>query len=268
MPSTCVFIKTWPNDLKWLRYCLDFLAKNWQERETEIVIVADRDCRSAFQGYQMQQRERLVLINPWPDGYSHAMWVKANADNYTNCELILFMDSDVMLVEPAITETFLDDGKPILLYQPYDKFMLKHPNAPWKRIVDRLMGVKVPNYHTFLPFMCWADTLRKTRAYITRKHRWAAESIAYSDKPFDFTQFNDHPITWADHETIGAFAHMMEAERYSFLEFEETRRVAPWHTEQFHSWTQWGKDTEAKLKKMLGKYEPSPEADTGSTELA
>jgi hypothetical protein len=249
--KSCIFCKTWANDIKWLRYCLSFLAKNWQEENSEIVVLADDNCRSTLATMPYAEREHIIFYKPWPDGYTNAMWCKTNADNFTNADIIIFFDSDTMLVEPAVLETFLSDGKPLMQYQPYDEFLVKYPQAPWKRIQQNLMGLPAKYYFTFLPFVCWRDTLRQTRVWVSRKHRWASETIAYSDKPFAPETFRTHPIRWADHELIGAYAWQFEQDKYNFVRYKDDEPVVPWKVRQYHSWSQWSAQTEAELKKML-----------------
>jgi hypothetical protein len=62
-----------------------------------------------------------IYAKPWPDGYHFAMFEKLCADNYTDTELIMLLDSDHLLLEPVPIENFFWENKPVIRYREWDE---------------------------------------------------------------------------------------------------------------------------------------------------
>jgi hypothetical protein len=242
-----VVIKTWLNDLGWLGYCLRFLANNWLAADSRIIVLADEDCRPTIETWALK-REEVFYIRPWADGYSHAMVTKTTADEYSDAELILLLDSDVMLTEPTSPESMMENGRPIIRFTDYDTFEKKHPHAPWRRIVQKLFLTDPLLYYTYLPALYWRSSFQGMRRYLARLHHRNFLDLVYSNVPFKPENFCDHPISFADHEALGLYCQLAEPDHYVFRQHEFYRSWT-----QYHSWTQWSDKTQAELENLLGK---------------
>jgi hypothetical protein len=259
IPRVSIFIKTWKQDLCWLKYCLQFLDKNWQEPDTEIVIAADEDCFEEISGWvdesglPIPKNARAIYQKPWPDGYSHAMYMKSCADRWVLAPLVLLLDSDSMLLKPASLRAFMTQaGRPIIPWCSYFEHFKIHPMSPWQRVTEEVTKMRSwMHFMPMMPILYYTDSLGAARRFVSAQHNGRSyESITFSDVPFDPKQFLTHPITIVDYDVIGFYCSLAEPERYAFRHITE---LAPGPFHQFHSWTMWGEDTEAKLKEALAQ---------------
>jgi hypothetical protein len=258
-----VVIKTWKPDLPWLAYCLRFLRKNWQERSSGIVILANEDCREGIasmhlngdSGVSYFRGERVYYVRPWPDTYNFHMYVTMRADDFTDADLLLFVDSDLMLVEPASLDDFTTDGKPIIYYQRTAE--LEASKSPelhvhcrtWYPIMQEFFGhPPTRDYMTVFPMIYWAGTIQAVRRAITHKNGLGVEDALYSTRAFQPAAFVNHKFTFCDYEILGMWADINESYRYCFVHASEQPRPK---TKLYHSWTEWNSRTQIELERML-----------------
>lgn len=244
-----IVIKTWFNDLGWLKYSLRFLAKNWLATDSRTIVLADEDCRDTIEAWGLT-RVDVFYVRPWSDGYTHAMVTKTTADEYSDADLILLWDSDVMMTNPLSLKSMMENGLPILRFTDYNSFEKEYPHAPWRKVVRRLFLTEPVFYYTFLPALYWRSSFQAMRRYLARLHHRNFLDLTYSNVPFYPERFNSHPITFADHEALGFYCRLAERKRYVFK--PETERFDCWG-KQYHSWTQWNEKTRSELENALAK---------------
>jgi hypothetical protein len=251
-PTVSIFIKTWKRDLCWLKYCLRFLEKNWREENTEIVVMADRDCAQELQSWEHWRTENvhLAYCDPWKDGYSHAMYAKACADRSCFGDQILLLDSDAMLLEPCDLSKFKSGERPIIGWMSYFEHLKIHPMSPWQRVTEKVTKMRPwHHYMVWMPGLYYTDSLEKVRTFISWQHdRKPFEEIVHSDVKFDYLNFNKHPISFVDYDVIGFICSLIEPERYAFRHLSE---IGPAPFCQYHSWTMWSDATEKELESKL-----------------
>jgi hypothetical protein len=249
--TVSIFIKSWREDLKWLRYSLRFLEKNWMEPEGEVVVMLDTDCRGGINTQDYELNLKLSYEDPWPDGYSHAMYCKACADLCCVGESIILMDSDTMLLERCDSRVFFGD-LPIIPWVSYDEHNRVFPHSPWQRVTERVMKIKSPrHYMPTMPILYWADTMQAMRSHIMGLHGTSSfKDAVYSDRVFKPWTFGEHPITFVDYDCLGLYAERFEGHRYIF---RHVSQVPPSPFKQFHSWTEWNEATPGILDRCLGE---------------
>lgn len=253
--SVSVFIKSWKEDLKWLRYCLRFLERNWKEPDSEVVVMLDTDCRDEIDFDDYDMAVRRVYEDPWPDGYSHAMYAKASADKYCMGEAILLMDSDCMLLEPSDAGYFFDD-LPVIPWISYEQHLAMYPHSPWKRVTEKVLKTTTDkHYMPVMPILYWATTMHDLRRHVAEIHKAASfKDVVYSDVPFKSENFGEHPITFVDYDCLGLYAARFEGERYVFRHAND---LASNPFKQFHSWTEWNEQTPEILDRCLREGVPA-----------
>jgi hypothetical protein len=247
-----LFIKSWREDLKWLRYCLRFLEKNWTEPETEVVVMFDTDCRDFdFSDYDLNIYR--VSEDPWPDGYAHAMAMKACADKYCSGEAILLLDSDCMLLRRADASIFFDE-LPIIPWISYEEHLAMYPHSPWQQVTQKVLKTKTDrHYMPAMPILYWASTMFNLRRHVAELHGVDSfEEAVYSGIPFDPKNFSEHPHTFVDYDCLGLYAKRFESERYVF---RHASKLASNPFKQFHSWTEWNDATPGILDRCLREAE-------------
>lgn len=236
MPSLTIFIKSWLQDLNWLEYALRFIECNWIYPRTEVVVVLDEDCADAINFDSFGLDLTVYFVQPWADGYSHAMWIKTKADLFSQTDLILLTDSDCMLEYRSDIDDLMCKGRPYIPYLTYEEHNRQHPYSPWQK-VTRAAFLEEPVLHYMgrEPILYHRNTFPAMRAFLHELHGKPYDVLVRSEVPFDYLKFGEHPITLMDYDFLGTFAHKREADLYEFRHLHEMP-VNKW--KQHHSWTQ------------------------------
>lgn len=178
--KSCIFIKTWINDLPWLKYCLRSIATYYSA--PEIILVADRDCKPTLDSWNTQATTIHYVPNH-RNGYIQQQAIKLQAHKYTDAELILYVDSDTIFIKPTTINDFLVNGLIRLLCEPYSKLP---PNVPWRAITEQTLGFDVPlEYMRCFPILHHRETLE----CIERDYPTLQDTL-YRMKSRAFSEFN------------------------------------------------------------------------------
>jgi hypothetical protein len=200
-------------DLGWLKYSIRLIHKYWTPTP-RIIVRLDEDCRSEVEQWSIDAE--YYYVKPWPDGYTFQMYQKMTADDFTDSELIILWDSDVMLTGPANLGWIFWEGKPIIEYQEWSQ-AVDNSERIWRGPTSRMMGMDLDReYMCGVPFIYWRSTFQKTRYQIARTHRRSFFDCIYSDVPFSAATFMTHPMKLADFEALGLCAAKLEPNRYTF----------------------------------------------------
>lgn len=222
--KTAIFIKTYKDDLKWLGYCLESIKK-YGSGISEVVIAADEDCKEFMQIFVHEVR--VVYVPAWRNGYIQQQFVKLHADQYTNAEQILFVDSDCVFHTPFTPESYMRDGKPVLLKTRYGNL---GGGEAWKRITESFVGWPVEfEYMRRLPWMYRRQSLINFRAMFP-----TLEDRLRSLETPSFSEYN----------ALGAYIDKFEHDEYYVSDTEVWMPESVAH--QFWSWS--GLDNEDKKK--------------------
>jgi hypothetical protein len=201
-------------DLPWLHYSLQLIQKYWIPTP-RIIVRLDEDCRPAVETWMIYGVE-YYYVKPWPDGYTFQMYTKMTADDFTNAELIILWDSDLMLIGPAELDWIFWEGKPIIEFQEWSQ-AITNSERVWRAPTSLMMGMDLDReYMCGAPFIYWRETFSKCRYQIARTHRRSFFDCLYSDVPFRADNFLNHPMKLADFEALGLTAAKLEPERYTF----------------------------------------------------
>lgn len=248
MPSCDIVIVSHKKDLTWLYLSLRLLLKYWQT-PGNIVVRLEEDCREDIANWNLGPRVLYRYVNRWPDGYTFQMYQKMIADDFSDADLLLLCDSDLMLIAPASLDTVTQDGKPIVEYCEWHR---GDPVAErvWRTPTTRLMGIDLDrDYMVQAPFLLWRDTFSKTRAQIVKTTGKGFFESVYSDTPFSPENFLSHPVTFADYEALNLYAVKFQPERYFVRANSE--RPADWPFKLYWSHGQWSPEVERFLTSKL-----------------
>jgi hypothetical protein len=213
-------------DLGWLWYSLRLINKFWQT-DSRVIVRLEEDCREIVESWQLFWPE-FYYVKPWPDGYTFQMYQKMTADDFTDAELIILWDSDVMLSGPANLGWIFWDGKPIIEYEEWREAET-HSEKVWRGPTSLMMGLDLDKeYMCGVPFIYWRETFSKCRIQIARTHRRSFFDCIYSEVPFRAENFLAHPIKLADFEALGLVAAKLEPERYLFRHNSDRPKDWPW----------------------------------------
>lgn len=216
-----IFIRSCIHDLPYLEYCLRSIRKFASGFSEVVVVVADYE-RALF---RQLSEQHAITLKDYPGAPDHAQgqicaqWAACVADKYVakDTDLICYMDSDCVFVEPVKPEDYLVDGKPVLCIESYSRMPKDYP---WKPVVEETLGVPVEfdamrrhpavHYPEMLRFfrdeVCIAHGLRTDRGDNFRKYVLSRKASF----PWGFTEFN----------ALGAFALAAPGwkERYHWID--------------------------------------------------
>lgn len=228
--SASIFIKTWRNDLPWLRYCLQSIRK-FGTGFDDPIIVLDESCRSLIRPSDFLS-EKIHWVPDSPNGYITQQVVKLRAHEYTDSEFILFVDSDCIFNTPFSPESYMRDGNPVLLKTKYGN--LGGAEA-WKSITESFVGWSVEyEYMRRLPWMYRRDTLIAFRN-------------AFPEIQSKLTQIKDRGFS--EFNAIGAFIDRYEQDKYFISDTEEWMPDSV--ARQFWSWGQITSEIKREIEEML-----------------
>lgn len=206
--GTSIFIKTWKNDLKWLRYCLQAINRYCSGFD-EIVIAADAGCADEVRMFSAGAR--VESVEEWPNGYIQQQWFKLNADRYVTSEYILFVDSDTIFHTQATPETFFRDGSPVFLRTRYTDLGDSHVAKlaqKWRWITQSYVGWDVEwEYMRRIPIIVRSSTLKNIREMLPDleqrlmaidEHQFSEFNVigAYIDKKEPGQYFITNTLEW------------------------------------------------------------------------
>jgi hypothetical protein len=251
-----IFIKTYPPDYPWLRYCLRSISRFViGVRRTLLVTPEDRD-RQWWDGNHFLDLTVKELPEHGPDGYLSQQVSKLYADTLTDASHILYLDSDTIFTRPVTPETYFIDGKPIWMMTPW-----ANTETPWQPIVEKFLGRPVEfEFMRRHPQLVPRWLLVGLREFCEKQHGMPLDKCVMSQPLRSFSEFN----------AVGAFAYAFHRDRFHWINTEEVP-PSEWPALtvlQKHSWGGLTPEIEAEFEKILGKEgdaECNASADTEPT---
>ena len=181
-------------------------------------VVAEEDCKDVIDTWGLPVTYHY--IKPWADGYHHAMYRKLLMDTLSEADLIMLLDSDHILLEPIYLEDLLADGKPIVHFRDWDDdrndAALAVSRQQWAPPTERCMGIPLDrDYMIRAPFIFWRSTFAGVRQRIEDVTGLPLHDVCYSDIPYDYRNFLQHPKRFCDYQCLGLYAAKFEPNRYN-----------------------------------------------------
>jgi hypothetical protein len=241
---------TYRKDLSWICYSMQLLYKHLRGA-FGVIVRAEENCKDVINTWGLPVK--YYYTEPWSDGYAFAMYQKLIADQYSQADVIMLLDSDHILLEPAHIDDFLDQGKPIVRYRNWDE----DPNDSdltvgqriWSPPIERTMGMQLDkNYMVGPPFMFWRETFTGVRTRVEEVTGLPFHDAIYSDAHYDYKKFLQHPMKFCDYEALGLYAAKFEPDRYVL---KPHLRGAPWPFRVYWSHGDWTPNLQAKLDALL-----------------
>lgn len=159
--NAVVFIRTYPKDYEWLRYCLRSLRKN--APGVPVVIVTSGP-EASIPSDLLGGVSWRASVEKHPDDYIGQQLTKLNADLYVpgGCDFIIHIDSDTVLLDSL--EKLFVGGRPTMLRSPYDKLP---SDFPWKAPTEKHLGWGVSHeYMRRFPLIYPAGLYTELRSHL------------------------------------------------------------------------------------------------------
>jgi hypothetical protein len=212
-----IFAKSFRDDLGWLAYSLQLLEKFWRGEPPSVVVMLDQDCQEITQQWGLRWAN-YVYVQPWKDGYSHAMASKACADQFLpESELILLLDSDTILTGPCALEDITIEGQPVIEFQLWNDndARLAVSRQVWQPVSLASTGLELAvDFMVSVPRLYWRSTFGLVRDVVEQHFQKPFLEALHSDHPYDWRAFLKHPKTFCENQTLSMIATLMEPSRY------------------------------------------------------
>lgn len=227
--QVAIVVRSYVNDFCWLEWLVKSLDKHLTGETERVLItpIGQGPSTSVLDRFSrhVQTRETCAC------GYISQQVDKLEAWRYTNCDLVMYWDSDCPLKRPFNVNERIIDGKPLLYRTDYE--FIPQAAKHWQATVQRDLGF-TPQYEYMRsqPILHSTQMLRRLAMEYPRL-RTQAESVG-KDEPF--SEFN----------LMGAFAAEFCPELYHFSEDEHE-----FLCEQFWSWGGMTEDVQGRLRQMF-----------------
>lgn len=179
-------------------------------------------------------------------GFLHHQVCKCEADIWcpSSTDLVVHIDSDCVFERPFSLDTFLHNGKPILVREHFEDFRHYEARYSWKNCVDYALGVNM-QWETMVrhPAVFHVELYEKMRRHIEVRHK-------YPFTQYVLLQRNEFPQTFAEFPTLGGYCLEFMPQDYQIV----TRVVTPgpfWNDPQYGI-TPVERDTNGNPKKEIG----------------
>lgn len=225
----CLFTKTYIKDLQWLEQ-LEASVSKFCLTPHHRVVIGDDDCES--------HPAVNMTLPKHKHGYLYQALVKAQAHKFTDCEYILFLDSDSELIKPFDVERdYFKDGKPIWQRNPWSNYPEEVNDKCWTKATQHFLGEEKPAewcymwLHYFLVHRKTCELLTEQYADKFKQLYAAARTNTFSVT--EFGQYINSEIAFSEFSTLGAFAAREHPELYHWSEQHSDRPVVH---RQYWSW--------------------------------
>lgn len=195
-----IFIRTYKNDLEWLKYCLKSINKYVTGYRNIIISIPQND-KHLLDSWNLTI-EKVASWNPTTDnGYIDQQINKLLAYQTTDANYILFVDSDCIFKEPVnVQEHYFMDNIPYLMKTRYE---LVGDAICWKETTESIIGKPLEyEYMRRIPCLYRSETLKDLDLYVN------CIGLASRDR---LSEFN----------LIGAYIDLFEKEKYRIIDTEK-----------------------------------------------
>lgn len=219
-PTVDIFIRTYKDDIKWLRYCLASIQK-FCTGFRDVVIVIPESQKKYLDELNLT-REKIHTCPSYKDDYLGQQITKLYADSYSDADYILYPDSDTLFTIPVTPKDFTREGKPLILKTKYEKV---ETAIIWKPVTEKALSYSVDfEFMRRLPFCYHSSTLKNVREYIRQTHGIELMDYIQKQPNRQFSEFN----------VVGAYADKFERGKYDFQDTDDG--LPTLYVRQFWSW--------------------------------
>jgi hypothetical protein len=212
-PVCDIFIKTYPEDYEWLKYCMRSIDKFCTGFRRIAMMSPYKDCPRPE---PMVKRDHLFVLGVDSDrdpGYLWQQSVKLHADQHTDADFIIFADSDCVFTKPVTPADFIRDGKPVWVMKPMSEAREDERKA-WAPVIEKFMG-HYPERHMMVrhPFIVPRSVLPEMRQFCKYRH-----GVELSDYIMaQAVPGQPLALTFSEWQCLGAFAFEHQHDKFTWV---------------------------------------------------
>lgn len=229
-----LFIRTYSKDLKWLVYCLRSIvkyARGWDE----LIITIPENELHLLNGFGLTNC-KVFGVKSMIDDYVGQQITKLSAHNYTNADIVTFIDSDTLFTKITTPDDFKQEGKLVIYKTKYTSI-----DCPWQHITERAVGFPVEwEYMRRFPLSYYNSTLAGCEQHIKAIHNMDLRRFGNTRPYRALSEFN----------LLGAYAEKYQSNLYSFIDTEATT-LPEARVRQFWSYGGINPEVESEINQIL-----------------
>jgi hypothetical protein len=226
-----IFIKSYKDDFKWLKYCLQSVSK-YVTGYNEIIIIIPEGERHLID-FPLPERTFIHTLKEEGHGYMFQQYVKMIAHHYSSAEYIMYVDSDCIFHSPVNVQDLIVDGKPQILMTSYSEL----DKCPWQKPTSEFFS-QVPEFE----FM---------RRHCLIYHKQTLVNLEGYKKDLKNYVLSILSRTFSEFNVIGFYAYLFERDKYNFVNTNGWA-YTPAIVNQYHSYTQF-QEKEQEIIAILDK---------------
>lgn len=226
-PKVAIYIVTYYKDAEFLKYCLESIHRYALGFHSVVLAVPMADSAVISPIYQDFLARGMPIYRTYfkeefreqGKGHLYQNLLKCHGDKRTTfddkpVDFVLHVDSDCIFTAPFTPQDYMRDGKPILLYEDYERLKpvgTEGTGYLWKAPTENALGFAVQ--HEFmrrLPLMYPVALYGRMREHVERFKKTAFWGYVLKQKhtfPYGFAEFN----------TLGAYAWQYMHEQFCWV---------------------------------------------------
>lgn len=238
--NASIFIRTCAKDIEWIPWCLTAIDR-FCHGFSDVTLVIPEDEKDAAKDYTRNTPpvRRVATVNRYPNDHDGQQFDKMEAYKHVPGDLIVYIDSDVLVRRPMTPQALLNgDSRITFLRTPYNVNSVGQARG-WKIPTERVLGETVHfEYMRRFPLVFWRSTLMGFNDWFAQT-RGSLRDYVFAQKG-KFSEFN----------VLGAWAAKYDASRYQFVNTETEPISAGW-SRQFWSWGGITPEVKAEMEAIL-----------------
>lgn len=215
-----IIIVSFSKHFPWLKQCLRSIEKYASGFHEVCICVPHEDVAEMVQIEGWYNGAVPLRVSPYLDweskGFLRHMDVIMHSDQYCpEADFVFHMDSDCFFLEPVKPEDYFVNEKPVLMYARYEWLGKIEPTILcWQEASYRALG--------WTPEM---ETMRRHGACHYRElylqtRQWIERHTGKLISDYIKEQRNEHPATFAEFPTLGAYAWRFLSQQYHWINQE------------------------------------------------
>jgi hypothetical protein len=208
-----ILIRSYAKDEPWLKYCLRSVVKFCHGFRNVVVIVPEYD---QFVFAWVEGYARNIHLRTYPGNrlkpMLECMSQLCYADQYCRgADMVLHTDSDCVFTQDVTPDTYMKDGKPIILARSYDS-LRGQPSYCWRASTENCLRTQV-SHETMVrhPSVYWIDLYKSFRDKVE-----SVQGIPFHE--YTTNGPNVFPWYWAEFPALGFWAMKEFPTKYTFID--------------------------------------------------
>lgn len=254
--SCDIFIKTWPRDYDWLEWCITSITK-FARGFRNIIVLSPEPPTGIYPNV------KWVVEPDREPGYLWQQVCKLNADQHSDADYILFMDSDCVFTRPVTPDNFIRGGKVVWGHKAFRE----DEKRVWAPVLEKWMNE--PATRSFMsghPFTFPRWLFSELRNYCRGMHRQELSDYVMGKAD------PKHLLTFSEFNCAGAWAYKYARDKFVWEDRDHEPPDGVWVHQGFtHGGEERKQQDIAEFKRILGSnsayQKASYQLPSGSTKI-